>query len=92
MRALNFYIMLGRDIEDSISPMSHLDVESSDVIPSVSIVRLLLGASCERLHSSAAVPGPQVAVAQRKPALRVQRVDGQCQLPVLCCLQNERRE
>ena len=66
--------------------MLYLDVEGSNVVPGISIVWLLLGTPCERLDCSPAVPGLQVAVAQREPALRVQRVDGQRYLPVLCCL------
>ena len=60
-----------------------LQVDGGQVVPGVPVVRLLLRAAAEGLRRARKVALLQRAVAQGKPALRVQRVHAQRQLPVL---------
>lgn len=60
----------------------HLQVYGGQVVPGVAILRLLLRGSAERLQRAAKVAGFKRTVAERKPALRVQRIHSQRQLPM----------
>ena len=60
-----------------------LQVDGGQVVPGVPVVRLLLRTAAEGLRRARKVALLQRAVAQREPALRVQRVHAQRQLPVL---------
>ena len=71
--------------------MACLQVDGGQVVPCVPVVRLLLRAAAEGLRRPREVALLQRAVAQRKPALRVQRVHAQRQLPVLRRLQRSQR-
>lgn len=67
-------------------PRRHLQVDGCQVVPGIAILRLLLRRAAERLQRAAEVARLYAAVAERKPALRVERIHRQCQLPVTCRL------
>ena len=58
-------------------------MDGSQVVPGIPVVRLLLRTAAERLRRASEVALLQCAVAQGEPALRMQRVHTQRQLPVL---------
>lgn len=57
-------------------------MHGGEVVPGVAVVRLLLRAAREGLHRTGVVAPLERAVAQSKPALWMQRVHAQRQLPV----------
>ena len=66
-----------------LGAFTDLQVDGGQIVPGIAVVRLLLRAAAERLQRASVVPLLQGTVAQREPALWMQRVDSQCQLPVL---------